>query len=262
MYTIVTHGGAGRWTAARELDRAVAAVAAAARAGGHLLTVGETAVDAVVAAVAHLEDCPGLNAGTGSALTLDGRAEMDAGVMDGRDLSTGNVAALSRVRHPVHVARAVMALTDHVLLAGDGARRFARSLGFADYDPVTAESRERWARLREKVADGKASGLPRLPELLRQHPELGGDTVGAVALDRGGRLAAATSTGGIMLKLPGRVGDSPLPGAGTFADATCAVSATGLGELMVRYRTAQVECTDPLPRVNKECMTIGCRRTL
>jgi beta-aspartyl-peptidase (threonine type) len=132
-----------------------------------------------------------------------------------------------------------MEATDHVLLAGEGARRFARSQGFPEYDPVTAAARERWQRLRQKLGEGEEP-LPRLSALIRSHPELaGGDTVGAVARDHTGALAAATSTGGIMLRLPGRVGDTPLPGAGTYADGHCAVSATGWGELMMRFGTAR-----------------------
>ena len=238
MFAIVAHGGAGRW--GQGVEEAAAAVGSAAAAGGRLLATGATALDAVTLAVASMEDSPLLNAGTGSALTLEGRAEMDAGVMTGHDLAAGGVGGLERVRSPVQVARRVLSGTDHVLLTGPGALRFARSQGFTDHDPVTPASRQRWRRLREKLGTESPALLPRLPGLLQHHPELGGDTVGAVALDRGGHLAAATSTGGIMLRLPGRVGDSPLPGAGNFADANCAVSATGLGELMMRQGTARM----------------------
>lgn len=237
MVGIAVHGGAGRWAPERSHE-AQEGIRAAAEIGRRNLIEGEPALAATISAVAALEDNPVFNAGTGASLTLDGQAELDAGVMDGRDLATGNVAALAGVRHPVAVARAVMETSGHALLAGEGATRFARSLGFPTYDPVTETVRERWRRLRAELESG-AQGPDELRELLRRHPELGGDTVGSVACDGSGNLAAATSTGGTMLKLPGRIGDSPLPGAGTYADRYCAVSATGHGELMIRFGTAR-----------------------
>lgn len=238
MVTILVHGGAGRWDRQRA-KAPVSGVRAAADAGVAHLRAGEPALAAVVAAVSALEDDPTFNAGTGSSLTLDGRAEMDAAVMTGIDRATGAVAAVDRVRHPVRVARAVRDHTDHCLLGGDGARRFARALGFADHDPVTAAARRRWRRHRERLAADDEAALPRLASLLRAHPELAGDTVGAVAVDAAGGLAVATSTGGVSLKLPGRIGDSPLAGAGFYADEACAVAATGRGELMIRSTAAR-----------------------
>jgi beta-aspartyl-peptidase (threonine type) len=217
----------------------VSGVRAAAETGAEALGAGESALDAAIAAVAVLEDDPTFNAGTGSSLTLDGGVEMDAGIMDGVHRTTGAVAMLQGVRHPVRVARAVMDRTDHCLLGGEGARRFARALGFAEHDPVTEAARRRWRRHRRQLDGDGLSGLPWLGGLLADHPELGGDTVGAVAVDGAGRLAAAASTGGVMLKLPGRIGDTPLAGAGFHADRTCAVAATGRGELMVRYGTCR-----------------------
>ena len=186
-----------------------------------MLTEGGSALDAVCACVVMLEDDPLFNAGTGSVLNRDGDAEMDASVATGHDLGFGAVAAIRRVRNPVLVARRVLERSDHVLLAGDGALQFARGQGFDDYDPVTAQARAEWQSAR---ADARLG------------------TVGAVALDVGGRLAAATSTGGTLLKLPGRVGDAPLPGAGTYATAHAAVSATGKGELMMRVLAARSIC--------------------
>jgi beta-aspartyl-peptidase (threonine type) len=141
--------------------------------------------------------------------------------MTGHDLASGGVAALRRVRNPVLVARRVMERTAHVLLAGEGALRFARDQGFPDYDPVTPRARRNWER--------------RLAARF-------GSTIGALALDRTGRLAAATSTGGLVLKLPGRVGDSPIPGAGNYATGSGACSATGHGELMLRVLAAKCVC--------------------
>ncbi|MFP4614913.1 MAG: isoaspartyl peptidase/L-asparaginase family protein [Thiohalorhabdus sp.] len=238
MYAIVVHGGAGSWPPEREREITYG-VRVAAEAGRDLLAAGHSALEAVTAAVRALEDDPLFNAGTGSTLSLPGSVEMDAGVMWGPEQATGNVAALPRVRNPVLVARAVMERSDHALLAGPGALRFARSLGHADYDPVTAAARNRWSRLRARLEDNPGE-FGRLSGLLRDHPDLDGDTVGAVAVDGRGALAAATSTGGVALKLPGRVGDSPLPGCGHYADDRCAVGATGQGELMMRHGTARV----------------------
>lgn len=219
QWAIVVHGGAGEWQTQDEAA-AVAGVAAAVRGAAAGLAAGDSALDAAVAAVVALEENPLFNAGTGAALNRDGDIEMDACVMCGHDLRCGAVAALRRVRNPVLVARCVMERTSHVMLAGEGALRFARAEGFADYDPLTRRARDAWLRKRAMPAG----------------------TVGAVALDRRGHLAAATSTGGVTLKLPGRVGDSPIPGAGNYAHAAAACSATGHGELMMRVLAAKDLC--------------------
>jgi beta-aspartyl-peptidase (threonine type) len=211
MAGILVHGGAGTWHREDEA-LAVAGVARAAAVAWRTLEAGGAAIDAVVEAVRALEDDPVFNAGTGSVLNAAGEVEMDASVMAGDSVAAGGAAGLRRVRNPVLVARRVMEATDCVLLAGPAATAFAREQGFADYDP----------------------GLPR-PSRRSE----GGGTVGAVALDAAGRLAAATSTGGRGGKRAGRVGDSPIPGAGNYADAHAAVSATGWGEYMLRYATAK-----------------------
>ena len=218
-FAIAVHGGAGRWKPRQDAE-ALAGVAAALQAGAAELERGGTALAAAVAAVVILEDHPAFNAGTGSALNARGEAEMDAAVMLGSAARFGGVCAIRRVKNPVLVAKAVMNETPHALLAGDGARAFARACGFGDHDPVTE------ARVAELNA-ARARGV-------RASPMAGPtDTVGAVALDTAGQLAAATSTGGVAMKLPGRVGDSPLPGAGTYATTLCAASATGLGEAIL-----------------------------
>lgn len=235
---LAVHGGAGRWVEDR-LDAALEGVRRAAAVARDILAAGGTALDAVVEAVAILEDDPLFNAGTGSALNAAGEAEMDAAVaVAGR---FGAVAALRGVRNPVRVARKVMEQTDHVLLAGEGAERFARAMGFAPYDPVTAERRAEQRKWSERAGE-QEEALPRLRELLSRHPELAGGTVGAVARDGRGGLAAATSTGGLTFKLPGRVGDTPLPGAGTFASPHAAASATGHGEVIVRCLATRHAC--------------------
>jgi beta-aspartyl-peptidase (threonine type) len=215
---IAVHGGCGNPAAGVVRDEGAYhhAIEEALAAGSKVLEGGGSALDAVQLAVESLEDCPLLNAGRGSVLTTEGLVEMDASVMSGADLRAGAVAAVTGVRHPVALARAVMEDTPHVLLAGPGAERLAEEKGLelceADWF-VTDRQRERWAASK--------------------------GTVGAVALDSDGHLAAATSTGGVRGQLPGRVGDSPLIGAGTYADdATCAISATGDGELIVRAMLA------------------------
>lgn len=226
MMAIAVHGGAGRWQE-DERDAAVAGVRAAAAAGWRVLAAQGSALDAVTAAVVALEDDPLFNAGTGAVLNAEGDVELDASVMRGDTLASGGVTCLRRVRNPVLVARRVLEATDCVLLAGEEATAFARRHGFADHDPITPRRRARWelARARQQ-AEACAPG-----------------TVGAVALDAAGALAAATSTGGRELKLPGRVGDSPVPGAGNYATPKAAVSATGWGEYMLRMATAKAIAT-------------------
>jgi beta-aspartyl-peptidase (threonine type) len=180
----------------------------------------KTALDAVTAAVVVLEDSPLFNAGRGSCFNADGEIEMDASIMDGEGLRAGAVAAVKRIRNPVLAARAVMEKTRHVLLAGHGAARFARAQGLALEKPAYFATENRLSALKRN---------------LRYHH----GTVGAVALDQDGNLAAATSTGGYTGKLPGRIGDSPLIGAGNYADnRACAVSGTGLGEAFIRAAVA------------------------
>jgi beta-aspartyl-peptidase (threonine type) len=236
-YAIVVHGGAGKWSGQPEAE-VLDGVRRAAAAGLARLADGEPALEAVIAAVCLLEDNPLFNAGTGAALNSEGEAELDAGVMVGEGLRSGNVAALRRVRNPVLVARRVMEATPHELLAGDGALRFARAQGFEDYDPVTPERRA--DRQRRLAAGDRDEDLPTATEPVTDTLTRG--TVGAVALDTRGGFAAATSTGGLTLKLPGRVGDSPVPGAGNCAGSHGAASATGQGELMLRFGTTRAVC--------------------
>lgn len=239
--SLIVHGGAGRWDP-DEAEAALPGLRAAAAIGQALLSRGGSAMDAVVAAVVALEDDPLFNAGTGSALNLAGEAEMDACVMDGRTLAAGAVGAIKGVRNPVLVARRVMEATGHVLLAGDGAGRFARALGFPPYDPVTPRRRADHLEKVEALAREGRGEHTALRDLLEKYPGLAWGTVGAVALDRQGALAAATSTGGLTLKLPGRVGDTPIPGAGTYATGAAAASATGHGETILRLLASRHAC--------------------
>jgi beta-aspartyl-peptidase (threonine type) len=224
---VLVHGGAGRIGAERH-----AAVLAACRAGAAAglagLAAGGRAVDAVQAAVRALEDEPELNAGVGAVLTRDGTVELDAAIMDGTSARFGAVAAVPDLRRPVDLARAVLDDGEHVMLAGAAAWQFARERGFAPAAPgelVTERQRRRLddERARRAIAAAPAIGAER-----------DGGTVGAVAVDASGQVAVATSTGGMAYKRPGRIGDSPLPGCGTWADRAGAASATGDGEAIIR----------------------------
>lgn len=265
------HGGAGsasppEETAASEAE--VRAALAGALASGHgVLAAGGSAVDAVVAAVRVLEDCEWLNAGRGSVLDATGRVEMDAAVMEGASRRAGAVAGLRGVVNPVLAARAVMERSPHVLLAGDGAERFARDQGLPMAAPeffVTELRRRQLARWRERSAAGwSLPGVSNPSEASNPGGarNAGGGTVGAVARDARGHLAVATSTGGLTGKLPGRVSDSALIGAGSFADdATCAVSATGTGDAFIRAGFAHA--VDALVRHAGMDLEEACQRAL
>ncbi|HET7731602.1 MAG TPA: isoaspartyl peptidase/L-asparaginase family protein [Usitatibacter sp.] len=231
---LIAHGGAGSWRPGSEQD-AVDGMRAAVEAGRAILRSGGSALDAVCATVVLLEDDPHFNAGTGAVLNFDGFVELDASVMESREKRFGAVSGLQRVRNPVLVARKVMEETDHVLLTGEGAQRFARVMGFPDHDPVTVARRADWAARKAGLDEelSKRKDL-RMRRFLQQHPEYAGGTVGAAAVDRDGVLAAATSTGGVTMKLVGRVGDTPIPGAGNYASENMAASATGTGEFVLR----------------------------
>ena len=230
---LIAHGGAGKWRPGSD-DDALAGLAAAVEAGRRILSGGGSSLDAVCATVVALEDNPIYNAGTGAVLNFDGFCELDACVMESREARAGAVSGLQRVRNPVLVARKVMEETDHVMLTGDGAQRFARVMGFPDHDPITPERRADWFDKRNRLEEVLGKHALRMRRFLKDHPEYAGGTVGAAALDSHGVLAAATSTGGVTLKMVGRVGDSPVPGAGNYACARLAASATGTGEFVLR----------------------------
>jgi beta-aspartyl-peptidase (threonine type) len=233
--TLLIHGGAGviRRDMDADTERAVRdALGDALRRGYARLAAGGLALDAVAAAVVALEDAPYFNAGHGAVFAHDGVNELDAAVMDGVTLRAGAVAGVRHVRNPVLLARAVMEHSPHVMLAGEGAEIFARGQGIALVDPGYFRTESRWRQLQEaqrRDADGQAVD------------HFG--TVGAVALDAHGHLAAATSTGGMTNKRWGRVGDSPIIGAGTYANAVCAMSGTGWGEFYIRTAAAHAVCT-------------------
>ena len=256
-WAIAIHGGAGEseW---EHMDAATAAayhdsLAKALAAGSAVLKKHGKALDAVTAAVKVLEDDPLFNAGRGSAFAANGKNEMDAALMDGATLSAGSVASIQFTRHPIDLARAVMEHTPYVMMVGPGADEFSKAQGLEQQPASFFFTEMRW---QEFAAIMKASGraVPPRPAgvgaggglaslSLPLFPHRFG-TVGAVARDSDGHLAAATSTGGMQGKLPGRVGDSPLIGAGTYAsDKSCAVSGTGVGEYFIRLTLAREVCT-------------------
>jgi len=203
----------------------------ALKAGWSVLTGGGSSVDAVEAAVTSLEDFPLFNAGRGSVFTHEGMQEMDAAIMDGTKLKAGAVTFVRNIKNPVKLARLVMEETDHILLAGEGANQFAVDQGIKTEPDEYFFTEHRWLQLQE----ARASGVVQLDHTVAGKP-IG--TVGAVACDARGELAAATSTGGMTNKKFGRIGDTPLIGAGTYADDACAVSCTGHGEYFMIGVTA------------------------
>ena len=233
--TILVHGGA--YDIPTETHQAhMEGCRRAAKAGWSVLVRGGAALDAVETAVRILEDDPTFDAGHGSFLNAAAEVELDAIIMDGRDLNLGAVAAVQRVRHPVTLARLVMTESEHALLAGAGAEAFARQHGL----PVCPIEELLTGRELERWRTAQAGGDPQEWEPFGIEPS---DTVGAVALDVDGNLAVATSTGGTFNKLPGRVGDSPLVGSGAYADnRTGAVSATGLGEALMKVVISKTAC--------------------
>lgn len=263
---LVIHGGAGviKRDMSPAKEKAVrAALTKALQDGYAQLKAGKPAIDAVTAAITVLEDDPNFNAGKGSVFTHDGKNEMDAAVMDGDTLRAGSIAGVHRVKNPILLARAVMEHSQHVMLIGDGAEEFAKEQGITLVDPSYFRTEERWQQLQKALKEDAQK---------QQHADLETakhfGTVGAVALDSQGHLAAGTSTGGMTDKRWGRVGDSPIIGAGTYANAQCAVSGTGWGEYYIRTVAAHEICMkvsmlgEPVQRaaaevINQEIPSMG-----
>lgn len=249
---IAIHGGAGtilRSQMTPELEREYRdGLETALKAGREILEHGGSSLDAVEAAVIELENFPLFNAGRGAVFTSEGKNEMDAAIMDGTKLKAGAVAFVKNIKNPIKLARLVMEQTEHVLLAGDGANRFAAEMGVATEPDEYFFTEHRWLQLQDAIAAGRIqldhaakvrekdprSEIPH--SAIRIPPSKG--TVGAVACDVNGHLAAATSTGGMTNKKFGRIGDTPIIGSGTYADDICAVSCTGHGEYFMLGVTA------------------------
>jgi beta-aspartyl-peptidase (threonine type) len=256
-WALVLHGGAGvieRATMDPKMEASYrASIKQAAEAAAKVLDSGGSSVDAVEAAIQILEDDPLFNAGRGAVFTAEGKNELDAAIMDGATLKAGAVAGVTRTRHPISLARAVMEKSPHVMLIGAGADAFAAEVGLEQVDPSFFFTERRWQSLVKQL---KKEGRPIPPRPAGAPPEPVSSlvpvesegahkygTVGVVALDRQGNIAAGTSTGGTQAKRWGRVGDSPIIGAGTYAsNRSCAVSATGTGEYFIRLTVAREVC--------------------
>ncbi|MBZ4415113.1 isoaspartyl peptidase/L-asparaginase family protein [Myxococcus sp. RHSTA-1-4] len=252
---LVIHGGAGvisreNLTPQREAE-VRAALTQALQAGHAVLAKGGSSLDAVGAAIRVLEDSPYFNAGRGAVFNHDGVNELDAAIMDGKTRMAGSVAGLRHVKNPIDLARRVMEKSPHVMMIGEGAEAFAKAQGVELVDAKYFYTEERWQGLQralQKEREQQQAAPPGQPSSALQpgYDPVTGDhkfgTVGAVALDQAGNLAAGTSTGGMTNKRYGRVGDSPIIGAGTYADPGCAVSATGHGEYFIRYTVARDIC--------------------
>jgi beta-aspartyl-peptidase (threonine type) len=256
-WSIVVHGGAGvieRKSMPPETEAEYrAAMKTAIETGAAVLAKGGTSLDAVQATIQYLEDNPLFNAGKGAVFTADGRNELDSAIMDGATLKAGAVAQVTRTRHPIAAARAVMEQSPAVMLAGPNADKFAASKGLEQVDNSYFFTERRWEGLIKQLQkEGKPipprpAGAPPAPEkplaMLEPPDAHKWGTVGVVALDEAGNIAAGTSTGGLQAKLPGRIGDSPIIGAGTYAsNHSCAVSGTGTGEYFIRLTVAREIC--------------------
>lgn len=237
---LVIHGGAGTITRRKltaDLEQAYKQVLSQSLAAGHaVLETGGSSIDAVIAAIVAMEDSPLFNAGKGSVFSNNGRNELDASIMDGSTRMAGAVAGVTTIRNPIRAAHAVMTQSAHVMLIGQGADAFAAEKGLEIVDPSYFHTQFRWNQLQKAIAEERVlRDHDAGPDTLLPDADEKRGTVGAVALDRHGNLAAGTSTGGLTNKRFGRVGDSPVIGAGTYADnRSVAVSATGTGEIFIR----------------------------
>ena len=238
--TLVVHGGAGtirKENMSAERQQAYhAALKLALDSGYSVLSRGGSSLDAVIASISVMEDSPLFNAGKGAVFTYSGKNELDASIMDGSNLRAGAVAGVTTVKNPIRAAYAVMTKSQHVMLAGSGAEQFAREVGLEIVDPSYFVDSVRYRQYLERRKAESPQGEASLPA---NEEEKKFGTVGAVALDQYGNIAAGTSTGGMSDKRYGRIGDSPIIGAGTYANnRTCAVSSTGWGEYFIRLAVA------------------------
>ena len=246
QWGMVIHTGAFTLETIRERQAEMRSAMEAALVAGHrILAAGGSSLDAVEAAVVMLEDSPQFNAGRGAVFTHEGTNELDAAIMDGRTMRAGAVAALRRVKNPIALARLVMERSLHVLMVGEGAETFAAEQGGIEFVPERYFRTDlRWQQLQRALEQEKAGqGAVLSPRSDDPPQSTYFGTVGAVALDRESNLAAATSTGGLTNKRFGRVGDSPIVGAGTYANnRSCGISATGVGEYFIRFTVAHDIC--------------------
>ena len=243
-YIMVIHGGAGTLTRKNmsvEKEAAYrAALTLALQTGYKTLKAGKTSLDAVEATIHVMEDSPLFNAGKGAVFTHDGKNEMDAAIMEGKTMMAGSVAGVTTIKNPISAARAVMEKSEHVMMVGQGAEAFAKQAGITIVDPKYFYTKERWDGLQQAIKEDSTKavldhGSKKSMKLGSKNHDFKFGTVGAVALDQAGNLAAGTSTGGMTNKKYGRVGDAPIIGAGTYANnATAGISCTGWGEFYIR----------------------------
>lgn len=248
---IIAHGGAG---GINHPNRRLQGLIKACSIGYGMLMQGSSSLDAVERAVMILEDISIFNAGKGSSLNLKGIPEMDASIMTS-DMDFGAVAAITDVQYPIKVARMVMEKTDHLVLGGENAVRFARIMGIPKYDCRTEEKKRIWKRMQKKL---RSAYFQKLADLAEYY-----GTVGVVALDKQGSITTGTSSGGITMRLPGRIGDTPSPGAGTFANKNGGVGATGHGEEILRhllsFRAVQLMARHPAPVAGKKIIAYASK---
>ncbi|MCH8519899.1 MAG: isoaspartyl peptidase/L-asparaginase [Nanoarchaeota archaeon] len=243
-YSIVVHGGAGEWDG--NSDKKKQKLEEACKLGENMLKNGFSSIDVVEKVVNFLEDEPIFNAGCGSTLTINGDVEMDASIMRGNSelySRCGAVAGIKNIKNPISVARKVMEETPHILLISHGANDFAKLMGFTETNTLKTKHREEERiKLIKEIEENNSKLNSKLLELIRKYPELLYGTVGAVVFD-GKEIVVGTSTGGIPLKIFGRVGDSALIGCGTYASPKCGVSCTGTGEIAIEFSIAKEICS-------------------
>ncbi|KQM67268.1 isoaspartyl peptidase [Pedobacter sp. Leaf216] len=248
-YAMVIHGGAGtilKKNMSPEMEAAyIAVLTQALQAGYAQIKAGKTSMDAVEATIHVMENDPHFNAGKGAVFTHDGKNELDAAIMDGKTLMAGSVAGVTTIKNPISAARAVMEKSEHVMMVGAGAEQFAKEVGLEIVDPKYFWTKERWNGLQKAIKEDSTKAVldhgSKKSELLgsKNHDYKFG-TVGCVALDKAGNLAAGTSTGGMTNKKYGRVGDAPIIGAGTYCNnETAGISCTGWGEFYIRNVVAK-----------------------
>ncbi len=236
---IIVHGGAGEWNeekfkiAEKILVKAVEEALEILRKDDDPITACETAIKI-------LEDEPIFNAGTGSVLNIFGEVEMDASIMRGDNLKAGAVAGVKNIKNPISLARKIMEETEHILISNEGAQKLAKVFGFEEYNPITDESLERYKKAKEKI--GETDRFKKLKEFIEKYPNYFIGTVGAVVVNSKGIIVSGSSTGGTILKLKGRIGDTPLIGAGIYANDVCGASATGIGEGIIRVNLSAFVC--------------------
>lgn len=236
---IIVHSGAGDWTDDK-LEIAKEHLIKSVEIGFEILNKYDDAISACEEAIKILEDTPIFNAGTGSVLNIFGEVEMDASIMRGDNLKAGAVAGIKNIKNPISLARKVMEETDHVLIISEGAEKLAKVFNFEDYNPITEESIQKYRKLKEEI--DKFDKFKKLSEFMKKYPQYFMGTVGAVVVNSKGVIVSGSSTGGIVLKLKGRVGDTPIVGAGIYANEYCGASATGIGEGIIRTNLSSFVC--------------------